>query len=135
MKLTYGLQDIPNVAAKILQQITSKNILFHGDMGMGKTTLIKEIIKQLGVTDTVSSPTYSIVNEYKTVNDDLVYHFDFYRINSDEEAMDFGIEEYFYDKAWCLMEWPNKVENLLPLGAAQVFITGVDDTQRTIEIK
>ena len=135
MKLTYGLQDIPNVAAKILQTINSKNILFHGDMGMGKTTLIKEIIKQLGVTDTVSSPTYSIVNEYKTTNDDTVYHFDFYRINSDEEAMDFGIEEYFHDNAWCLMEWPNKVENLLPLGAAQVYITAVDDTQRTIEIK
>lgn len=135
MKLTYGLQDIPNVAAKILQTINSKNILFHGDMGMGKTTLIKEIIKQLGVTDTVSSPTYSIVNEYKTTNNDTVYHFDFYRINSDEEAMDFGIEEYFYDQAWCLIEWPNKVENLLPLGAAQIYITAVDDTQRTIEIK
>jgi len=135
MKLTYGLQDIPNVAAKILKTIKSKNILFHGDMGMGKTTLIKEIIKQLGVTDTVSSPTYSIVNEYKTPDNNTVYHFDFYRINSDEEAMDFGIEEYFFEQAWCLMEWPNKVENLLPLGAAQIFITAVDDTQRTIEIK
>ena len=135
MKLTYGLQDIPDVAANILKTINSKNILFHGDMGMGKTTLIKEIIKQLGVTDTVSSPTYSIVNEYKTNKDEIVYHFDFYRINSDEEAMDFGLEEYFDNDAWCLMEWPNKVENLLPLGAAQIYITADIDTQRTLEIK
>ncbi|PCH76812.1 MAG: tRNA (adenosine(37)-N6)-threonylcarbamoyltransferase complex ATPase subunit type 1 TsaE [Flavobacteriaceae bacterium] len=135
MKLTYGLQDIPTIATKILETINSKNILFHGEMGMGKTTLIKEIIKQLGVTDTVSSPTYSIVNEYKTDKNDTVYHFDFYRINSDEEALDFGLEEYFFNQAWCLMEWPNKVENLLPLDAAQIYITADNDSQRTIEIK
>ena len=135
MTHTYGLQDIPKVAAKILQTVNSKNLLFHGDMGMGKTTLIKEIIKQLGVTDTVSSPTYSIVNEYKTPTNETVYHFDFYRINSDEEAMDFGLEEYFDHKAWCFMEWPNKVENLLPLGAAHIYITAANETQRTLEIK
>lgn len=135
MKLTYGLQDIPQIAATIIENIKSKNILFYGDMGMGKTTLIKEIIKQLGVSDTVSSPTYSIVNEYKTAEDATVYHFDFYRINSDEEAMDFGIEEYFHQEAWCLMEWPNKVENLLPLDAAQLYITAENNTERTIEIK
>ncbi len=135
MKLTYGLQDIPQVARTILENIKSKNLLFYGEMGMGKTTLIKEIIKQLNVLETVSSPTYSIVNEYRTTHGETVYHFDFYRINSDEEAMDFGIEDYFHQETWCLMEWPNKVENLLPLDAVQLYLTAENDSERTLEIR
>ena len=104
-------------------------------MGVGKTTLIKEIVKQLGVLDNVSSPTFSLVNEYHTTNNDKVFHFDFYRIDHEEEALDMGIEEYFYGNSWCLVEWPNKVENLLPLKSVTITITANDNQLRTIELK
>ena len=103
-------------------------------MGVGKTTLIKEIVKQLGVIDNVSSPTFSLVNEYHTQNNSIVYHFDFYRIKNEEEALDMGVEEYFYSQNWCLVEWPNKIENLLPLNAVTITITTNKNQLRTIEL-
>tara|TARA_R110001583_G_scaffold135989_1_gene287805 strand:- start:9331 stop:9747 length:417 start_codon:yes stop_codon:yes gene_type:complete len=130
----YSLQQLPEIAKELLQFSKHKIVLFYGDMGVGKTTLIKEIVKQLGVSDTVSSPTFSLVNEYHTENNEKVYHFDFYRIDNEEEAMDMGIEEYFYSNSWCLVEWPNKVENLLPLNSVTVTITTTNNQQRTIEI-
>jgi len=130
----YSLQQLPQIAKELLQFSKYKIVLFYGDMGVGKTTLIKEIVKQLGVSDTVSSPTFSLVNEYHTKNNEKVYHFDFYRIDNEEEAMDMGIEEYFYSDSWCLVEWPNKVENLLPLKSVIVTITTTNNQQRTIEI-
>jgi len=130
----YSLQQLPLIAKELLQFSKHKIVLFYGDMGVGKTTLIKEIVKQLGVLDTVSSPTFSLVNEYHTKNNEKVYHFDFYRIDNEEEAMDMGIEEYFYSDSWCLVEWPNKVENLLPLKSVIVTITTTNNQQRTIEI-
>jgi tRNA threonylcarbamoyladenosine biosynthesis protein TsaE len=103
-------------------------------MGSGKTTLIKEIAKQLGVKDVTSSPTFSLVNEYKAGNDQQVFHFDFYRIKDEEEAFDMGIEEYLDSGAWCFLEWPNKVQNLLPLESVVVTLTINEDNTRNIEI-
>ena len=92
----------------------SNFIVFRGEMGAGKTTLIKKICNFLKVKESVSSPTFSLVNEYSTAKRDVVYHFDFYRINDVEEAFDFGVEEYFDSESICLVEWAEKVEELLP---------------------
>ena len=108
-----SLDEIPEVANKIINQLQYKLITFEGEMGAGKTTFIKEFVKALGTNDDVSSPTFSIVNEYETDNG-IVYHFDFYRLNHEEEALDFGIEEYLYSNQYCLMEWPNKIANFIP---------------------
>jgi len=131
----YSLDQLPEIAKDVLQFSKHKIVLFYGEMGVGKTTLIKELVKQLGVSDNVSSPTFSLVNEYHSNTTEKVYHFDFYRIDDEEEAMDMGIEEYFYSDNWCLVEWPNKVENLLPLKSVIVTITANSDQQRTIELK
>ena len=108
-----SLEEIPAVAQQIINQIEYKLICFEGEMGAGKTTFIKEFVHLLGTDDEISSPTFSIVNEYDTEKG-KVYHFDFYRLNDEEEALDFGIEDYFYSDAYCLMEWPSRVENLIP---------------------
>lgn len=108
-----GLEEIPAVAKEILDQLQYKLICFEGEMGAGKTTFIKEFVRMLGTEDEISSPTFSIVNEYDT-DKGKVYHFDFYRLNDEEEALDFGIEDYFYSNAYCLMEWPSRIENLIP---------------------
>ena len=134
MVKNYCLQDLPDIANEILHFAKHKILLFYGEMGVGKTTLIKEIVKQLGVADTVSSPTFSLVNEYLTSEDEKVYHFDFYRVNDEVEALDMGVEEYFYSKCWCLVEWPNKVENLLPLKSVNITISTNNNQQRTIEL-
>jgi len=130
----YTLQQLPEIAMEVLKCAKHKVLLFYGEMGVGKTTLIKELVKQLEVLDTVSSPTFSLVNEYHTKNNDKVFHFDFYRIDNEEEAMDMGIEEYLYSDNWCLVEWPNKVENLLPLKSVSITITTNSNQQRTIEL-
>lgn len=108
-----GLGEISAVAQQIIDQLKYKLICFEGEMGAGKTTFIKEFVHLLGTDDEISSPTFSIVNEYDT-NNGKVYHFDFYRLNDEEEALDFGIEDYFYSNAYCLMEWPSRIENLIP---------------------
>ena len=108
-----SLDEIPEVANKIINQLQYKLITFEGEMGAGKTTFIKEFVKALGTSDEVSSPTFSIVNEYDT-DKGKVYHFDFYRLNHEDEALDFGIEEYLFSNQYCLMEWPNKIANFIP---------------------
>lgn len=135
MNVNFSLQQLSDIAHQIIQISTEKTFLFYGSMGVGKTTLIKEIVKQLGVNDVVSSPTFSLVNEYETLQGDLVYHFDFYRIDSDEEALDIGIEDYFNDNNWCLVEWPEKVKNLLPLDAVEIHLSLNNDGTRNIRIK
>ena len=130
----YALQQLPEIAKEVIEFSKHKILLFYGEMGVGKTTLIKEIVKQLGVLENVSSPTFSLVNEYHSSKSEKVYHFDFYRIDKEEEAMDMGIEEYFYSNDWCLVEWPNKVENLLPLNAVIIKITALKNQLRTIEV-
>lgn len=135
MVKNYSLQQLPEIAKEILQFAEHNILLFYGEMGVGKTTLIKEIVKQLGISDNVSSPTFSLVNEYHTKKGTKVFHFDFYRIDHEEEAMDMGIEEYFYSNNLCLVEWPNKVQNLLPLKSVTITITTNSSQQRTIELK
>lgn len=134
MTKNYTLDNLSEIAAEVIKHANGKVLLFYGTMGVGKTTLIKEIVKQLGVTEIVSSPTFSLVNEYHTKNDEKVFHFDFYRIDDEEEALDMGIEEYFYSNSWCLVEWPNKVENLLPLKSVTITITANENQLRTIEL-
>ncbi|WOD43340.1 tRNA (adenosine(37)-N6)-threonylcarbamoyltransferase complex ATPase subunit type 1 TsaE [Hwangdonia lutea] len=112
MKISYELNDVEKVARKIIENATSKTILFYGNMGVGKTTLIKAIVNVLGSNDEVSSPTFSIVNEYET-DDGLIYHFDLYRISDIEEAYNFGIEDYLDSEHWKLIEWPEKIESVL----------------------
>lgn len=117
MKLiTADLTQLDAVAAQIMQAAKDKKvILFFGEMGMGKTTLIKNMCKLLNVKDQVSSPTFSLVNEYYSESEKLpVYHFDFYRLEEEEEAMDMGYEEYFYSNGYCFIEWPEKIPSLWP---------------------
>ncbi|WP_163514951.1 tRNA (adenosine(37)-N6)-threonylcarbamoyltransferase complex ATPase subunit type 1 TsaE [Gelidibacter japonicus] len=113
MIFKYPIEDIESVASAILKQVTSKTLLFYGDMGVGKTTLIKALSKQLGSTSNVSSPTFSIVNEYE-IEDGLIYHFDLYRIKDEEEALNFGIEDYLFNDQWIFIEWPDKLVSFLP---------------------
>ncbi len=134
MVITYTLKDLPRVAKKIMEQAKNKILLFNGEMGSGKTTLIKEIIKQFGVTDNVSSPTFSLVNEYVSDKSELLYHFDFYRIEDEEEALAMGIEDYFNKNAWCFIEWSKNVENLLPLESDEIAILIVDEETRKLKI-
>lgn len=117
------ISELPALAKKMLQVFDRhKVVAFYGEMGVGKTTLIKSICEQLGVTDMISSPTFSIVNEYRGFKGQKIYHFDFYRINSMEEAYDLGYEEYFYSGAYCFIEWPEKITELLPLEIEKVTI-------------
>ena len=112
MEIVYELNDVEQVAKKIIENVNTKTLLFYGEMGVGKTTLIKQIVKFLGSNDQVSSPTFSIVNEYNLKTDKL-YHFDFYRIKDTSEVYDFGIEDYLDSDYWKLIEWPEKVDDTL----------------------
>lgn len=128
------VSELELAATSLLELINDNNIIcFHGEMGVGKTTFIKEICKKLGVEDVVSSPTFSIINEYLTENNESVYHFDFYRIEKEEEAFDIGYEEYFYQDNLCLIEWPEKISSIIPENIIKVQITRSDE-QRIIEI-
>ena len=135
MNTTYSLKNLPDVAIAIIASAKNKTLLFYGEMGVGKTTLIKEICKHLDVLDKISSPTFSLVNEYQTSNEEAVYHFDFYRIKDEEEAFDIGIEEYLYNNDWCLIEWPQNVENLLPLDAVKIHLSILENGQRKLQLK
>ncbi|MEN8125265.1 MAG: tRNA (adenosine(37)-N6)-threonylcarbamoyltransferase complex ATPase subunit type 1 TsaE [Bacteroidota bacterium] len=135
MNKNYNLNQVPIIAKEIISSAKHKILLFYGEMGSGKTTLIKEIVKQLSAIDKASSPTFSLVNEYHTKKGEKIYHFDFYRIENEEEAYDIGIEEYFYSNSWCLIEWPEKVENLLPLESVAIHLTINSNNTRTIQIK
>ena len=120
-----NLDELPEVAQKIIDQLQYKLITFEGEMGAGKTTFIKEFVKALGTNDEISSPTFSIVNEYDT-DKGKVYHFDFYRLNHEDEALDFGIEEYLYSNQYCLMEWQNKIANFIPDERHTITLKNVD---------
>lgn len=135
MNKNYSLKNLSEIATEVIASAENKILLFYGEMGVGKTTLIKEICKQLEVLDTISSPTFSLVNEYRSEKNIKVYHFDFYRINDEEEALDMGIEEYFDNNAWCLIEWPENIKNLLPLDAVEIHLNLLEDNQRNIQLK
>jgi len=133
--LQSNLSQLKKTAEKIVQLIADNKVLaFYGEMGAGKTTLIKEICSVLKCIDNVSSPTFSIVNEYNTVSGEQIFHFDFYRIKNIEEAYDLGYEDYFYSKNYCLIEWPEKIEILLPENAVKVLIKKESEESRTITI-
>jgi len=134
MKLEYYLEEINDIAKKIINDNPEKVILFNGEMGAGKTTLIKTLCKTLGVQDATSSPTFSLVNEYQTDNNQLVYHFDVYRLKSQTEALDMGIDEYLYSGNWCFIEWAEKIPDLLPENYSVITITVLEDGRRSLEL-
>ena len=134
MKRSYHLSELPEIARWVIDSTPKRVFLLKGPMGSGKTTLIKEITNQLGVEHVTSSPTFSLVNEYQSKENETIYHFDFYRIEDEEEAFDMGIEEYFDTDAWCFVEWPEKVENVLPLDSVVINLSINKDNTRTIEI-
>ena len=109
-----NLEQLPIIAKEFLKRTSlHKKFVFYAEMGVGKTTLIKELSLQLGVTDVVSSPTFSIVNEYLTKQNGSIYHFDFYRLEKEQEAFDIGYEEYFFNNDYCFIEWPEKIPTLI----------------------
>lgn len=132
-KIKYKLENIELAVNFILSNINTRFLLFNGTMGSGKTTLIKAIVSKLGSTDSVSSPTFSLVNEYK-INNSIAYHFDFYRIENETEVLDIGIEDYFLKDSWCFMEWSEKIPNLIPDNVNYINFKVLDDDNRTIEI-
>ncbi|MBE9585611.1 tRNA (adenosine(37)-N6)-threonylcarbamoyltransferase complex ATPase subunit type 1 TsaE [Mucilaginibacter sp. JRF] len=130
-----SLSGLPDAAQQIITHAGANRIfVFYGDMGAGKTTLIKELAAALGVTEAVTSPTFSIVNEY-VIADGKVYHFDFYRLKTQSEALDMGYEEYFYSGNYCFIEWPEKIPDLLPAHYTRVAITALSDNQRQLEVE
>lgn len=132
---TTSLADLSAASRKVLEAGGSNRIyLFYGEMGAGKTTLIKAICKELGITDEVTSPTFSIVNEYEGT-DGPVYHFDFYRLKQHSEALDMGYEEYFYSGNYCFIEWPEKIADLVPDSYAGVRIHIQDNQSRLITVE
>ena len=123
-------EELTDIARALIESNDARVFAFYGEMGAGKTTFIRSICEVLGVEDIVNSPTFSIVNEYST-GASPVYHFDFYRIKSAQEAWDMGHEEYFYSGGYCLIEWPEKIEGLLPEDCVEVSIIE-DKGTRTI---
>jgi len=134
LKKTYSLSEIDEVAKELLPQINSNIVLLNGEMGAGKTTMIKALCKALKCPDVVSSPTFSLINEYRTVDHKPLYHFDCYRIENEEEAYDFGAEEYLYSGHLCLIEWSENIQSLLPENCSLVTLEKVDSTTRKITL-
>ena len=137
MKITANsLEDLPEIAARIVKEYSCKTIAFYGKMGVGKTTFIKALCECLGVNSReISSPTYSIVNQYEAKNKQCVYHFDFYRIEDESEAYDIGYEEYFFSNAYCFIEWPDKIKDLLPDNTIWSYISKNEDESRTLTVE
>jgi len=133
IKLHFTLEELSKTAQKILENVQSKTVLFYGEMGTGKTTLISAIVKEMGGTEPASSPTFSIVNEYEVTND-TVYHFDLYRLKTQNEALDMGIEDYLNSDSWNFIEWPEKIVSLLPEKVTVLELTASDDGSRILKL-
>ena len=132
MELIFSLEEIDTIANQILSENPNKVLLFNGEMGVGKTTLIKSLAKFLGVNDATSSPTFSLVNEYQIIDNQFIYHFDFYRLKNEMEAMDMGIEDYLYSGNWCFIEWPEKIPNCIPDQHSTITIELLPDGKRRL---
>lgn len=133
LKINYTVDNLDAVVKELIANLKSKTIFLYGDMGAGKTTLIKVIAEQLGSNDEVSSPTFSIVNEYEA-EQHLIYHFDLYRIKDLEEAYNFGIEDYLYSNNWVIVEWPQLIEQIAPEPYDRIDIAINDDNSRTLRL-
>jgi len=134
MEIIFSIDEIQEVANKIIEESPNKVILFHGNMGVGKTTLIKALAKELGVKDATSSPTFSLVNEYQIERNQYVYHFDVYRLKNETEAMDMGIDEYLYSGNWCFIEWAEKIPNLIPEKHSTINLSQAVDGKRHLRL-
>jgi tRNA threonylcarbamoyladenosine biosynthesis protein TsaE len=134
MDILYAIEDIDLVAEQILAQEPEKVVLFNGPMGAGKTTLIKSLARKLGVNDAVSSPTFSIVNEYRTATGDKLFHFDAYRLRDENEAYNIGMDEYLYSGDRCFIEWAEKIPGLIPEKHTIVTISVEKDGLRKIAL-
>jgi len=135
MKIEFSLNEIDRIAKQILGQNPEKVILFEAEMGTGKTTLIKALCKALSVEDNISSPTFSLVNEYETTTKEFIYHFDFYRLKSETEALDFGLEDYLYSGNYCFLEWSEKIPNLIPDKHTIIKIQVLENGNRELYMK
>lgn len=134
MEILFSLDEIDIVAKKILSENPKKVILFNGAMGVGKTTLIKSLAKNLGVNDATSSPTFSLVNEYQIATNQFIYHFDVYRLKKESEALDMGIDEYLYSGNWCFIEWAENIPNLIPEEHSVISIELLPDGKRKLRL-
>lgn len=135
MTITFSIEQLDLVAKQILEQNPSKVLLFNGEMGAGKTTLIKKLCENLGVNEPTSSPTFSLVNEYYTTNNQYIYHFDCYRLKTEIEALDMGIDEYLYSGDWCFIEWAEKISNLIPEQHSVITIEVLADGNRKLVLE
>ncbi|MEN3324102.1 tRNA (adenosine(37)-N6)-threonylcarbamoyltransferase complex ATPase subunit type 1 TsaE [Mariniflexile soesokkakense] len=134
LEINYQLIDLESVAKQVLKNLKTKTILLYGNMGVGKTTLIKTLVQELGSHDEVSSPTFSIVNEYELKND-KIFHFDLYRIKNLEEAYNFGIEDYLDSNHWVLIEWPETIESILTANFDTISLELKSENTRKLTIK
>ena len=132
-----GIEELSKVSDLLISWRDKSNIIaFYGNMGAGKTTFIKAVCEELGVTDVINSPTFAIVNEYRSdETGELIYHFDFYRIKKLDEVYDMGYEDYFYSGALCFIEWPELIEEVLPDDAVKVIIEELEDGTRSIRME
>ncbi|WP_088341201.1 tRNA (adenosine(37)-N6)-threonylcarbamoyltransferase complex ATPase subunit type 1 TsaE [Robiginitalea sediminis] len=135
MNIIYNIEDLDDIAKLLVSQAKSNLILFHGDMGVGKTTLIKAILKHLGCNADSKSPTFSIVEEYNCQAGSLVYHMDCYRLENEEEAYEMGLYEYFDEEHLTLIEWPSRISAMLPDSGLNVYLEFVDPDTRKISLK
>lgn len=132
----FSLADIENAAQQFIDSTKDRRLFaFHGEMGTGKTTFINTICKVLGVQDVVSSPTFSIINQYKTADGTIIYHLDLYRLKDEEEAIMAGVEDCFYSGHYCFTEWPEKAPGLLPPDTVHCFLTLAGNDERKLQIK
>jgi tRNA threonylcarbamoyladenosine biosynthesis protein TsaE len=130
------LKSLDKAAKKLIEQFPGQRVFaFYGKMGAGKTTFIQAVCRELGTSDNVTSPTFALINEYKTEAGNSIFHFDFYRIKDLEEAYDLGYEDYFYSGNYCLIEWPEKIESLLPQNYVEVKIEVQENGDRLISSK
>jgi tRNA threonylcarbamoyladenosine biosynthesis protein TsaE len=133
MEIIFSLEEIQKISKEVLSHIQHKIVIFNAPMGAGKTTLIKAVAKELGVLDMTNSPTFSIVNEYRSeFTGNKIYHFDLYRLNNEEEAYDMGMDEYLYSGEWCFIEWPDKTPTLIPEQHALIELEILSDGRRKL---